>query len=854
MEKARLQHLKKLQQRRVRFQGKRTVVNEPTENANNNSNEGLTRHTRHQSYNSFNAHPKDTRSTQHGNPTIHLQNPGPHNSTQIDTNCDNRNPTAPSSGHIHPYYQRFNSSSCQPAYYVPGYPVAMPTNAAPFFYMTPNGRMPIFPQQRLRNFLCSESVIANSKDNQEMNNEDENDDVFASGTSNIPCHLQELHNSRKRAHSAGDMGLLRCNQYQFPILNHGDFPSHPNYPNTLHNTEVLEPPTKKPATGSNFCPNGSTIIYQPGYLPTSTIRPPPPPYPTTISDTQRKIPTTSNLSIKHQDVAEQPQARKLNRTPLVVHSKSTVYNPQTNVSTPVETKVCDYKAEKKCRVKQVVEKKQSCSAPHSEVLSQEPSATTSKSSFVKKSILSSKSQPVKKKVVWTDMAAANEPETTKPSKPATYPSNQLNESEIKKVKANPAKHTRKNRIGPFLIGPLLGNSPVKCISQYLVRKEGTGKYFMAKVFTENQKPGETRSGKMLLHTEHSLLSLLSSHPGVIRQYGLFKDTSCNPTSGDVTPRVGLIVDCLVRHEKSVATNNYLNLQQHVIQVKRLSEREALRIFHSVVSVIVSLHKMNVVHRDLKLGNMVLDKRTRKITLINFCLGCHLNSERDLLTDQLGCPAYISPDVLSDKPYAGKPSDMWSLGVVLYTMLYGQFPFYDQAPKKLFAKIKTAEYSIPSSGQASANTNDVIHGLLTLNPLKRLTAVEALDSIESCAAAWYVLRTPTTPAQVVPDVDDLDVSLIERSKLNEESVKQRDKLLTFAFCKKLLSDDENDDEAQISTTKLKLKNPGCSKRPPTLPEICHVSYDARPLSHDEARLHRRLLPNSTGSTNHSVPAH
>uniref|UniRef100_H2XJH6 Serine/threonine-protein kinase 40 n=1 Tax=Ciona intestinalis TaxID=7719 RepID=H2XJH6_CIOIN len=317
------------------------------------------------------------------------------------------------------------------------------------------------------------------------------------------------------------------------------------------------------------------------------------------------------------------------------------------------------------------------------------------------------------------------------------------------------------RIGPFLIGPLLGNSPVKCISQYLVRKEGTGKYFMAKVFTENQKPGETRSGKMLLHTEHSLLSLLSSHPGVIRQYGLFKVrtdgrikllASCRESRG-AKNAIRLIVDCLVRHEKSVATNNYLNLQQHVIQVKRLSEREALRIFHSVVSVIVSLHKMNVVHRDLKLGNMVLDKRTRKITLINFCLGCHLNSERDLLTDQLGCPAYISPDVLSDKPYAGKPSDMWSLGVVLYTMLYGQFPFYDQAPKKLFAKIKTAEYSIPSSGQASANTNDVIHGLLTLNPLKRLTAVEALDSIESCAAAWYVLRTPTTPAQVVPDVDD-----------------------------------------------------------------------------------------------------
>ena len=91
------------------------------------------------------------------------------------------------------------------------------------------------------------------------------------------------------------------------------------------------------------------------------------------------------------------------------------------------------------------------------------------------------------------------------------------------------------------------------------------------------------------------------------------------------------------------------------------------------------------------------------------------NENDLLKDQRGSPAYISPDVLSGKPYAGKPSgkkyklsisriffivflffffsnsqkndtifsDMWALGVVLFTMLYGQFPFYDSAPHELF---------------------------------------------------------------------------------------------------------------------------------------------------------------------------
>ena len=52
------------------------------------------------------------------------------------------------------------------------------------------------------------------------------------------------------------------------------------------------------------------------------------------------------------------------------------------------------------------------------------------------------------------------------------------------------------------------------------------------------------------------------------------------------------------------------------------------------------------HRDLKLGNMVLNTRTRRVTITNFCLGKHLIGDRDLLRDQRGSPAYISPDVLS----------------------------------------------------------------------------------------------------------------------------------------------------------------------------------------------------------------
>lgn len=136
----------------------------------------------------------------------------------------------------------------------------------------------------------------------------------------------------------------------------------------------------------------------------------------------------------------------------------------------------------------------------------------------------------------------------------------------------------------------------------------------------------------------------------------------------------------------------------------------------------------MVHRDLKLGNLVLHRATKEIIITNFCLGQHLPSEKDRLRDQRGSPAYISPDVLSGKPYlgntsgspaltdhvvfinefyeahpflclsfvciSGKPSDMWALGVVLFTMLYCRFPFYDVHPQELFRKIKAAQYTLP----------------------------------------------------------------------------------------------------------------------------------------------------------------
>ncbi|EFX72691.1 hypothetical protein DAPPUDRAFT_58669, partial [Daphnia pulex] len=301
------------------------------------------------------------------------------------------------------------------------------------------------------------------------------------------------------------------------------------------------------------------------------------------------------------------------------------------------------------------------------------------------------------------------------------------------------------RAGPFVIGPRLGNSPVRSITQCLARRSKTDEFYTLKMLimkTLNEETQDEKQGKMLLLTEYSLLSLLHDQPGVIHHHGFFKDLAYeeqelrNGTvviTGKKVKRLNLVLDCLSPNDFCPHSHNYVNLQQYVIKEKKLTEQESLWIFREIVSVVNSLHQRNIVHRDLKLGNLVLNRQNRRITLINFCLGKHLANEEDLLRDQRGSPAYISPDVLSGKPYLGKPSDMWALGVVLFTMLYGQFPFYDSVPQELFRKIKAADFTIPRDGRVSDSTTRLVQKLLNLNPHQRLKAHQVVHVLDSTIA-------------------------------------------------------------------------------------------------------------------------
>lgn len=136
---------------------------------------------------------------------------------------------------------------------------------------------------------------------------------------------------------------------------------------------------------------------------------------------------------------------------------------------------------------------------------------------------------------------------------------------------------------------------------------------------------------------------------------------------------------------------------------------------------------------------------------------------DTLTDKHGCPAYVSPEILSARNgYSGKCADLWSLGVMIYTMLVGRYPFHDREPVVLFGKIRRGAYKIPDTVPARAKC--LVRNLLRREPGERLSAAEALEH------PWFtrpiLVEPPNRPVpaqkgvdQAVPDYECLvdDVS-------------------------------------------------------------------------------------------------
>ena len=122
----------------------------------------------------------------------------------------------------------------------------------------------------------------------------------------------------------------------------------------------------------------------------------------------------------------------------------------------------------------------------------------------------------------------------------------------------------------------------------------------------------------------------------------------------------------------------------------LSENLACHFFRQLIGVLEYLISMGIAHRDIKPENILLDENYKNIKVIDFGLSNYFEND-ELLCSSCGSPCYASPEMLSGKPYQGLKTDIWSGGIVLYSMLVGSLPFDDQELYNLYELIKKGKF-------------------------------------------------------------------------------------------------------------------------------------------------------------------
>jgi len=237
-----------------------------------------------------------------------------------------------------------------------------------------------------------------------------------------------------------------------------------------------------------------------------------------------------------------------------------------------------------------------------------------------------------------------------------------------------------------------------------VQRKKDGMFFAAKIITKKtMKPRDLK----LLGEEVNILKKLS-HPNINKLIETF----------DTKHHLYIVLELLAGE----------NLFENIIKKRQYTEDDAANVVKQVARACEYMHPRGVIHRDLKPENLVyLDKGKEHICVTDFGLSKFVSDDGDQMTKTAcGTPAFVAPEILRQERYDSQV-DMWSLGVILYTMLCGYPPFVEKNLPSLYKTIKSGKvkFDKPYWDNISALAKDCVRGLLTVDSKKRLTPVQLL---------------------------------------------------------------------------------------------------------------------------------
>jgi polo-like kinase 1 len=160
--------------------------------------------------------------------------------------------------------------------------------------------------------------------------------------------------------------------------------------------------------------------------------------------------------------------------------------------------------------------------------------------------------------------------------------------------------------------------------------------------------------------------------------------------------------------------------------KNLTELEVQYYIFQLIKALKYLHQLKIIHRDLKLANLFLSD-TLQLKLGDFGLATKIEFEGERKRSLCGTPNYIAPEILDGKRGHSFEVDIWSLGVIIYILLIGKPPFETNNKKETYKRIRLKNYSFPQNAKISQPAKELIQNILVLEPHKRPTLDEILQS-------------------------------------------------------------------------------------------------------------------------------